>query len=107
MLRLKAYLLKALLSGSDYVTAALASSHPAPPVRALIANIPYGPHRHNRLDVIVPTAGTPRVPVVFVHGGGWVAGHKSIYTAPCLRLADEGYCIFNINYRLGPFTPWP
>lgn len=107
MLKPRDYLLKALLSGADYLTVALAASHPAPRMRRIISNVSYGGHRHQRLDVIIPPADPPLPALIFVHGGGWVAGHKSVYTAACRWLAQEGFCVFNINYRLGPTYRWP
>ena len=104
---LKAYLLKAFLAAADHVTAAVARRHATPQVSGILKNIRYGPHRNQSLDVILPPADPPWVPLIFVHGGGWVAGHKSVYTAPCRRLAQERLCIFNLNYRLGPFSRWP
>ena len=107
MPRLRAYTLKTLMSAADHLTAAVTHSHPPPPLRGIVRNVAYGPHRQQRLDVIPPSTDPPWPALIFVHGGGWVAGHKAIYTAPCRRLAGEGFCVFNLNYRLAPFTPWP
>ncbi|MHA1122181.1 MAG: alpha/beta hydrolase fold domain-containing protein [Candidatus Heimdallarchaeota archaeon] len=47
--------------------------------------------------------------IVFVHGGGWIFGSKDEKSnvAVCLMLANLGYCVFNIDYRLTPLEPFP
>lgn len=69
----------------------------------------YGDRPEERLDVIRPAAGaTPRLPVVFIHGGGWVAGSKGrFYHRPLVKLADAGYPVFSLNYPLAPEHPHP
>lgn len=79
------------------------------------ANIAYGPHRRNRLDVYVPeTAGAKptaaeesaaeesRPLVVFWHGGRWTYGDKSEYRFVGAALAELGYVAVLPNYRLYP-----
>lgn len=38
--------------------------------------------------------------VVFVHGGGWEGGDKKDDSVMAEALADNGFVVFNINYRL-------
>jgi acetyl esterase/lipase len=40
--------------------------------------------------------------IVFIHGGAWVIGHKdrSVDEKTCKLLANFGYVVYNINYRL-------
>lgn len=47
--------------------------------------------------------------IVFVHGGGWVFGSKDEKSniSVCMMLANLGYCVFNIDYRLTPLEPFP
>jgi len=72
----------------------------------------YGPHERHRLDVFVP-AGARGVPVVvFVHGGGFVAGDKSTPGTPYhdnvgLWAARSGMVGVTMNYRLAPEHRWP
>jgi acetyl esterase/lipase len=62
----------------------------------------------HKLDVYRPestnSAGTGNVlpAIVYFHGGGFVAGDKRQTQQYCMTLAKEGYCVFNINYRLAP-----
>ncbi len=46
--------------------------------------------------------------VVFVHGGGWVSGSKDEKSniAVCLMIANLGYCVYNIDYRLTRLEPF-
>lgn len=54
------------------------------------------------LDVYRPTepSAEPRPAVVFVHGGGWGAGDKRDFTDAARRLAQQGYVVLSVNYRL-------
>jgi acetyl esterase/lipase len=58
------------------------------------------------MDVYYPDASTPspRIALIFVHGGMWIGGDKTggdvgAYDFP--RLANKGFTVFAINYRLG------
>lgn len=58
--------------------------------------------RGHLLDVYVPqSAGGKKLPVIVdVHGGGWMYGYKEINRPYCLALAEKGFIVVNINYRL-------
>ena len=51
-----------------------------------------------------PTREQPRPAVVQIHGGGWTAmtlnRSDSFSTRPSKALAEQGYVVFNIDYRL-------
>jgi acetyl esterase/lipase len=74
------------------------------------ADVAYGPHARHRLDVYRP-AGLSRATVVFVHGGGFVAGDKNgdgvFYCNLGRWLARHGYLAVLPNYRLAPGDVWP
>src|SRR5262249_52305199 len=74
------------------------------------ADVSYGPHARHRLDVY-PPAGKPRAAVVFIHGGGFVAGDKNgdgvFYRNIGRWLARQGFAAVLPNYRLAPDHPWP
>ena len=73
-------------------------------------DVAYGSHERHRLDVYRP-AGTPLAIVVFVHGGGFVAGDKNgdgvFYGNVGRWLARQGYTAVLPNYRLAPANVWP
>ena len=74
------------------------------------SDIAYGPHIRHRLDVYRP-AGPARAVVVFVHGGGFIAGDKNgdgvFYRNVGRWLARQGLAAVVPNYRLAPDHPWP
>ena len=75
-------------------------------------DLAYGPAERNRLDVFVPRGAASRPVVVFVHGGGWVAGNKRAPGSPfydnvMLWAAKSGFVGVNMTYRLAPQNPWP
>ncbi|WP_439590095.1 alpha/beta hydrolase [Hydrogenophaga sp.] len=70
----------------------------------------YGPHERHRLDVYRPV-GQSRATVVYVHGGGFVAGDKNgdgvYYRNIGCWLARQGFTAVLPNYRLAPSHGWP
>ena len=59
------------------------------------------------LDVFWPKAQGIYPLVVNIHGGGWSLGSKEMDEALCRYLAERGYTVFNINYRLAPIHKFP
>lgn len=77
---------------------------------APVADIPYGEHPRQKLDVY--RADRPYVPVLlFVHGGGFVAGDKAsdpvFYGNVPRYFAHHGFMGVAMNYRLAPDVKWP
>jgi acetyl esterase/lipase len=74
------------------------------------ADVAYGPDARHRLDVYRPV-GASRAIVVFVHGGGFVAGDKNddgvFYRNVGRWLARQGFAAVLPNYRLAPANGWP
>src|ERR1700759_1093353 len=72
-------------------------------------DVVYGSHVRHRLDVYRP-AGQPRAIVVYVHGGGFVAGDKNgdgvFYRNVGRWLARQGFLAVLPNYRLAPADGW-
>lgn len=67
----------------------------------------YGDHPRQNLDVLSPRGSEKAPVVVFVHGGGWIHGNKSLYHPVQSRLASEGIVSVSINYRLCPEVTFP
>lgn len=63
--------------------------------------------RPQLLDLYLPEkpAETPLPLIVWVHGGGWSGGSKD--RCPGTYLADEGFAVASINYRLTDVAQWP
>jgi len=47
-----------------------------------------------------------RPAVIVVHGGGWRSGERSDFPSWNAWLADAGYVVFDIDYRLSPPPSW-
>ncbi|MCX6093472.1 MAG: alpha/beta hydrolase fold domain-containing protein [Candidatus Bipolaricaulota bacterium] len=60
-----------------------------------------------KLDLFLPASAGLHPAIVFVHGGGWTSGDKSMWELEAQRFADEGYVGISINYRLAPAYPFP
>jgi acetyl esterase/lipase len=73
----------------------------------------YGLDDRNLLDVFSPeNAGAPRPVLIYVHGGGWVAGNKRAPGSPFydninLWAVRHGMVGVNMTYRLAPAATWP
>ncbi|MCM2372996.1 alpha/beta hydrolase fold domain-containing protein [Aporhodopirellula aestuarii] len=55
----------------------------------------------------VRVTGRLRPAVVVVHGGGWLVGDKWSLGSYSEQLAEMGFCVLNINYRLAPYSKFP
>ncbi len=59
------------------------------------------------LDVFLPTAqAAARPAVIVVHGGSWSGGDKTDFPQWDRWLADQGFVVFDIQYRLAPQPNW-
>jgi acetyl esterase/lipase len=89
--------------------AAESATAPAPRITLDVAYL--APGRKEKLDLYLPApplAGRLSPAVVWIHGGGWMAGTKSETRAQevCTTLAKAGYVAVSIEYRLGEGA-WP
>lgn len=61
-----------------------------------------------RLDVFRPAAASAPLPaVVWVHGGGSVAGNKTPLRPYLKVLASHGFVVVNVEYTHAPEATWP
>ncbi|WP_375415278.1 alpha/beta hydrolase [uncultured Bradyrhizobium sp.] len=76
-------------------------------------DVKYGPAERNLLDIFTPEAGSSFRPVlIYVHGGGFVAGNKHppgspFYDNVMLWAVRNGFVGINVTYRLAPQATWP
>lgn len=52
------------------------------------------------LDVYRPRRAGPAPVLVFVHGGGWVAGDRSAHRTDLRWFADQGWLVVSVDYAL-------
>lgn len=67
-----------------------------------------GGHERQKLDLFLPAKANGPLPVlIWVHGGGWLAGSKD--QCPPLRsgYVERGYAVASINYRLSSHAAFP
>jgi triacylglycerol lipase len=76
-------------------------------------DILYGPDARNLCDVFKPRGARNLPVIIFVHGGGFVAGERRMsptspfYDNVAVWAARHGFVGVNITYRLAPQAPWP
>lgn len=74
---------------------------PGPPGAPSVRVLAYRPVKRSR-------APSRHAGLLWIHGGGYVAGTADWDDLYCKRLATEvGCCIVNVDYRLAPETPFP
>ena len=62
-------------------------------------NVKYGPHERNVLDFWQAKSPRPAPVLVSIHGGGFVAGNKSVQPQLLKDCLDAGISVAAINYR--------
>jgi alpha-galactosidase len=63
------------------------------------ADIRYGVHDRNVMDVYLAPGEKPTPCVLVIHGGGWLLGDKGMALGGLQRYLDEGISVVTINYR--------
>jgi acetyl esterase/lipase len=70
------------------------------------ADVSYGPHKNNRLDLWLAKSDKPAPLAVFIHGGGFVGGDKSNLNAAVVRqYLAAGVSVAAVNYRFRSEAP--
>lgn len=73
-------------------------------------NQPYYTEKQRKLlcDLIYPESrNVPGPAIVLVHGGGWLHGDKTKFRPLAIKLANAGYMVMSIEYRLGHEAKFP
>ena len=74
----------------------------------LHANLQYGTHHRQHVDVYLPGGtGQDRPVLVWLHGGGFIRGDKNSRANIGWWGAREGFVVVLPNYRLAPECGWP
>jgi len=80
-----------------------------PPGARQDLNVAYGPDERNRLDVYIPAEAKSAPILLFVHGGAWIFGDKSMGRGVSNKVArwlPKGTIVVSANYRM-PKPPDP
>lgn len=64
------------------------------------ADVKYGPHARNIMDVWLAESETPTPVLVSIHGGGFRGGNKSVNNGVLRRCLNSGISVVAITYRL-------
>ena len=96
-----------LLSFSSAITfAAETIAIPAKKPEPTHAEVSYGPHERNKLDLWLAKSARPSPLVVFIHGGGFVNGSKDGAKPEMINgCLDAGISFMAINYRYRAHAP--
>jgi acetyl esterase/lipase len=70
-------------------------------------DMPYASGQRDRLDVYAPAAARDAPVVVFIYGGGWKDGDKSLYRFVGAALAARGFVTVVPDYRVFPAVRFP
>lgn len=63
---------------------------------------------NNRFDVYSPKQADSKTPVIiWIHGGGFIGGDKTMVSDYATILASEGYTVIAMNYALAPKAKYP
>jgi len=84
--------------------------YPGPPSDLEVTrDLPYGPDRSHSTDRYRRRGHQGEAPVlVQVHGGGWTRGRRGWQGRPLMhRLAQAGWVVFDVEYRLSPRATFP
>ncbi len=72
------------------------------------ADVAYGSHPRQMLEVFAPSQATGPLPVlIFVHGGSWDSGRAQDYEFVARAFAARGYLVFLPGYRFVSDAPFP
>jgi acetyl esterase/lipase len=80
----------------------------------VVRDLSYGPFDRQRLDIFTArnSADAQRPVLIFVHGGGFLAGDKHTEGSPFYSNIGQwavrnGFNAVNLTYRLAPASQWP
>lgn len=85
----------------EYFDRAEARSREALPGLDGYVDVPYGPHKTQKLDIFRARGGSKAV-LMFIHGGYWRALDKRFYNFLAPAFTRAGVTFANINYALCP-----
>ncbi|MCX7419682.1 MAG: alpha/beta hydrolase [Planctomycetia bacterium] len=91
-----------------FAAGSMFAADPPKQLPATHAEVSYGEHARNVIDFWTADGDGPRPLLVYIHGGGWVAGDKKQDTSKTIQpFLDKGISCAAINYRLTGEHPLP
>lgn len=90
---------------STAIVLASVALHAADPPAPTLANVPYGPHPRQVLDLWKADAPAPTPLVFYIHGGGWMPFPRDksvVVTHQISEYLNRGVSVASTNYRLIP-----
>lgn len=104
----------ALFIAALTVSTAAVAQRVSPPAEAPVTlkaefDLVYGktPEQELKLDIYRPKSAAVLPACVLVHGGGWTGGDKERFRALGFALAEKGYVVANVEYRLAGAAKYP
>ena len=78
----------------------------SPEIKPDHADLSYGPHPNNKLDLWLAKSESPTPLVIFIHGGGFVGGDKNSASAAAIQeCLAAGVSFASTNYRFRTEAP--
>jgi len=85
-----------------------ASSTETPSTATTYTNVAYATTSSSqKMDIYLPTGDGPFPVVVFIHGGAFLMGDKSMEASNAAVMVSKGYAAVSINYRLSGEAKFP
>jgi acetyl esterase/lipase len=60
-----------------------------------------------KADLYRPKSNEQLPTIIMIHGGAWMTGDKWNVIDHAIQMAESGFVVMAINYRLAPAHPWP
>lgn len=65
-----------------------------------LSDIAYGSHERQKVDIFIPqNAKSDSGLILYIHGGGWTMGDKTIHHPDAEHFCNLGYVCASMNYR--------
>ena len=74
---------------------------------SIYSNLTYGTDAAQEFDIFVPNSISLLPLIILMHGGAWTLGDKSDLSGIAFFLAQQGFVVINMNYRLLPDFSYP
>ncbi len=69
-------------------------------ITTVLENIQYGSHERQVADLYIPQSPiTSSGLILFIHGGGWTSGDKTVHSPDARYWCEKGYICATMNYR--------